>query len=266
MSVLVRLVLSLLLATTLLPQAVAQGGAQPSAEQELVAFTSDEGIARLARAVAKVDFADLANQFEAQANSAFCGPATAAMVLNAVRGRSRDLPRDRGRLRTEDLRHFPSGYDPSLPRFTQDTVIAKGQKTRAQVLGEPININGKEMKDFGYQLRQFDELLRAHDLVTRISVVDDRKSEEAIREDLVGNLKRRGDYVVVNYRREVVGQRGGGHISPLGAYDADSDSFLVLDVNPASAGWIWLPAATLIRAMRTFDKVENRGYIQVAPR
>ena len=142
------------------------------------------------------------------------------MVLNAVRGRSRDLPRDRGRLRAEDLRHFPSGYDPSLPRFTQDTVIAKGQKTRAQVLGEPININGKEMKDFGYQLRQFDELLRAHDLDTRISVVDHQKSEEAIRADLVENLKRRGDYVVVNYRREVVGQRGGGHISPLGDYDA----------------------------------------------
>ena len=51
------------------------------------------------------------------------------MVLNAVRGRSRDLPRDRGRLRAEDLRYFPSGFDPSVPRFTQDTVIGKGQKT-----------------------------------------------------------------------------------------------------------------------------------------
>jgi hypothetical protein len=231
-----------------------------------VAFTSDEGIARLARAVAKVDFADLANQFEAQANSAFCGPATAAIVLNAVRGRARDLPRDRGRLRVEDLRYFPSGFDPSVPRFTQDTVIGKGQKTRAQILGEPMSINGKDMKDFGYQLRQFDELLRAHDLATRISVVDERKSEEAIRAELVDNLKRRGDYAIVNYRREAVGQRGGGHISPLGAYDADSDSFLVLDVNPASAGWVWMPAATLIKGMRTFDKVENRGYILIDPR
>ena len=57
-----------------------------------------------------------------------------------------------------------------------------------------------------------------------------------------------------------------GHISPLGAYDAQSDSFLVLDVNPAAGGWVWMPSATLIRGMRTFDTVENRGYVVVTPR
>jgi len=41
----------------------------------------------------------------------------------------------------------------------------------------------------------------------------------------------------VNYKRSAIGQKGGGHISPLGAYDEISDSFLVLDVNPASS---WL--------------------------
>jgi len=80
---------------------------------------------------------------------------------------------------------------------------------------------------------------------------------------LVANLAHAGDYVIVNYRREAAGQEGGGHISPLGAYDAVSDSFLVLDVNPAAAGWVWMPTATLIKAMRTFDTVENRGYVVV---
>lgn len=28
---------------------------------------------------------------------------------------------------------------------------------------------------------------------------------------------------------------------------------------------VWIPTATLVRAMRTFDRVENRGHIQVAP-
>ena len=50
---------------------------------------------------------------------------------------------------------------------------------------------------------------------------------------------------------------------PLGAYDAASDSFLVLDVNPAAAGWVWMPTTALIGAMRTFDTVENRGYVLV---
>jgi hypothetical protein len=39
-----------------------------------------------------------------------------------------------------------------------------------------------------------------------------------------------------------------------------------MDVNPASAGWVWMPIATLIKGMRTFDTVENRGYILVQAR
>ena len=266
MSVLARVLLVALLATTVVPQAQARDEATPVSVQALVTFNSDEGLARLARATAKVDFPALANQFEAQSNVAFCGPTTAAIVLNAVRSGSRDLPRDHSRLHPEDLRYIPSGFDLTVPRFTQDNVISKGSKTRAQVLGEPVTVDGKQVRDDGYQLRQFDELLRAHDLVTRLVVVDDNKSEEEIRADFVENLKRAGDYVVVNYRRKDVGQQGGGHISPLAAYDADSDSVLVMDVNPASAGWVWMPVATLIKGMRTLDTVENRGYILVQPR
>jgi hypothetical protein len=266
MSLLSRVALVVVFATIAVPGALARDEVPPSLAQGLVAFTSDEGIARLARANAKVDFPALANQFEAQSNVAFCGPTTVAIVLNTVRSGSRDLPRDRSRLHPEDLRYIPSGFDLTVPRFTQDNVIGKGQKTRSQVLGEPVTIDGKQVRDGGYQLRQLDELLRAHDLVTRLVVVDDKKSEEEVRADFVENLKRAGDYVIVNYRREEVGQRGGGHISPLSAYDAESDSVLVMDVNPASAGWVWMPVATLIKGMRTFDTVENRGYILVQAR
>ena len=129
MSLLARVGLAVLL-TTLVPQALARDEAPPSLVQGLAAFSSDEGIGRFVRAVAKVDFPALANQFEAQSNAAFCGPTTAAIVLNAVHGRSRDLPRDRSRLRAEDLQYIPSGFDITVPRFTQDNVISKGQKTR----------------------------------------------------------------------------------------------------------------------------------------
>ena len=263
MSLNARIALAFLLATAQLPAAFALDNAPASVVQELVPFSSDEGLARLARSTAKVDFPALANQFEPQSNSAFCGPTSAAIVLNAVRGRSADLPRDRSRLRPEDLRYIPSTFDPTIPRFTQDNVISKGQKTRAQVLGEPLTINGKQIIDAGYQARQLDEMLRANGLITRLVIVDDKKVEQDIRTELVENLKSRGDYVIVAYQRAAVGQRGGGHISPLGAYDAESDSFLVLDVNPASAGWVWMPTATLVKGMRSFDTVENRGYILI---
>ncbi|NVO08208.1 MAG: phytochelatin synthase [Rhodoferax sp.] len=236
--------------------------APPSA---LLVFASDEGLLRLARSTAKADFAALANQFEAQSNAAFCGPTTAAIVLNAVRGRSADLPRDQRRLRADDLKYIPGGLALSLPRYTQDNVIEKGSKTRAQVLGQPVQVNGKTLQDFGYQTRQLDALLRAHGLATRLVIADDSKADDALRADLVNNLATPGDYAIVTYKRSAVGQQGGGHISPLGAYDAASDSFLVLDVNPTSAGWVWMPTALLLQGMRSFDTLENRGYILVAP-
>ena len=189
MSRLARIALALLLATAQVPAAFALDNAPATISQELVPFSSDEGLARLARSSAKVDFPALANQFEAKSNGAFCGPASAAIVLNAVRGRSPDLPRDRSRLRSEDLKYIPSAYDPTIPRFTQDNVITKGQKTRAQVLGEPVTINGKQIQDFGYQVRQLDEMLRANGLTTRLVI--DSKPEQDIRTDLVAKFGHR---------------------------------------------------------------------------
>jgi hypothetical protein len=236
MATVFRCVLAFCLAVSLAPLASARDAA-------LLSFDSEAGMARLARADARADFATLANHFEPQVNGVFCGPATAAILLNAL---------------------YIQGSEQQ--RFTQESVIAKGRKTRAQVLGEPVIFNGRPIKDYGYQLRQLDELLRAHGLATRMVVVDDRVSEAEVRAALAENLARRGDFVVVNYRRGSVGQGGGGHISPLGAYDAVTDSFLVLDVNPAAAGWAWIAAPALIDGMRTFDSVENRGFILVSPR
>lgn len=265
MSLIARVALAVLLTGALVAPAPARDEVSPVATQGLLAFASDEGMARLARSTAKVDFPELANQYEAQSNSIFCGPTTAAIVLNAVRHGSPGLPRDRSRLRAQDLRYVPKNFDPVIPRYTQDNVTDMGPKTRAEILGEPFMRNGKKVQDFGMQARQLDALFRANGLHTQLVIVDDRKSDAEIRADLVENLKHRGDYVVVSYRRRDAGQEGGGHISPLAAYDQESDSFLILDVNPDVSGWVWMPTANLIRGMRTFDTVENRGYILVAP-
>ena len=265
MSALARVAFAFFRGVAQLPAALAQDSAtaQSAVASNLLPFASDEGLARLVRSDAKVNFPALANEFEAEYNGAFCGPASAAIVLNAVRGPSPDLPKDWSRFRPEDFRYVPPGLDPALPRFTQDNVIDKGAKTRAQVFGEPVSLNGRMVNDPGYQMRQLDEMLRANGLTTRLVIVDDGKSELDVRNDLVANLKHRGDYVIVAYSRKAVGQQGYGHISPLGAYDAQSDSFLVLDVNAARYGWVWMPTATLTKGMRTFYMVENLGYILV---
>jgi hypothetical protein len=263
MPILARLALALLLAAVPFP-AFALDNPPAAATQALVPFASDEGLARLARSNARVDFPMLANQYEEELDDTFCGPASAAMVLNAVNARSGNLPKDMSRLHPDDLKYLPPGVDPISPRYTQDNVLVKSPKTRAQVLGEPMTVNGKEVvRDYGFHVRQLDALLRANGLSTTLVIVDYAKSEQDIRADLIENLERPGDYVIVSYLRDAVGQHGRGHISPLGAYDAESDSFLVLDVNPSRAGWVWMPIATLIKGMRTFDAGEYRGYILI---
>ncbi len=97
-----------------------------------------------------------------------------------------------------------------------------------------------------------------------VRVVDDGAAPEPLRNELPRNLAARNDYVLVNYARKALGQAGGGHISPLGAYDRASDSFLIMDVNPNRAPWVWVRATDLIAAIRTFDTVENRGYLLVS--
>lgn len=260
---LARIAAALLLSATLHTVAAEQTPAPRT--QTLLPFASPEGLERLARATATSDFAALANQFEAQATIAFCGPATAAIVLNALRPPGLEIPRDRNRLQAADSRYLSPGMELTVPRHTQESVIARGKKTRAQVFGAPTIVGGNVLFDGGYQLRQLDELLRAHTLATRLVIVDTRTADADIRHDLIDNLNRPGDVVIVNYQRSAIGQSGGGHISPLGAYDAATDSVLVLDVNPSHYPWMWMPMAMLIQGMRTRDVVENRGYVLVRP-
>ena len=56
MSLFARVALAYCLATAFVPQAPARDVVTPPPVQALVPFTSDEGLARLARAVGKVDF------------------------------------------------------------------------------------------------------------------------------------------------------------------------------------------------------------------
>ena len=75
-------------------------------------------------------------------------------------------------------------------------------------------------------------------------------------------------YVIVNYLRRSIGQERGGHISPLAAYDADTDRFLVLDVSRYKYPPVWVQAADLYAAMNTPDsdnQNRTRGFVWSLP-
>ena len=70
--------------------------------------------------------------------------------------------------------------------------------------------------------------------------------------------------MIVNYLRKAIGQQTGGHISPLAAYDAKVDRFLILDVARYKYPPVWVKTSDLFDAMNTTDAANDnktRGYV-----
>lgn len=239
----------------------------PNKQVPIINWSSNEGINRLEESKYKTDFFKLANHFENQHNKIFCGPASATIVLNSLRVRKGNvvIPEDKTLLDQADLQYLASkNWSPYFQRYTQNNIFLNSPKSRDYVLGKTLLDNqGNPGRDRGFQIRQFANLFQSHGLDTKLVIVDKNLGDDAIKTEIIENLKTADDYVIINYKRSILNQPGGGHLSPLGAYHKASDSFLILDVNPNKADWVWVKADLLIQAMRTFDTIENRGYLLI---
>jgi hypothetical protein len=113
-------------------------------------------------------------------------------------------------------------------------------------------------------LDELGDLLRQHRASVEV-VHADGSTLEAFRLKARENLSRPSDYMLVNYQRSVLGQREGGHISPLAAYSAETDRFLVLDVAAHRYPPVWVSAADLWNAVNTIDSTsrQTRGFVVV---
>lgn len=228
---------------------------------KLVDWHSVEGIMRLSNSSHKADFSRLSSQFQNQSDGLACGPTTGAIILNALRvGKRKNLPKTT--FKEKYKKYLPKNYDPRVARYTPESFMSKkAQKIKSwpQLYGQPIN----NLNDFGLQIRQLHKVFLSHGVKSKLQIVNKNLSNQMIKQELISNLKKEGDYVVVNYKRSVLGQKGGGHISPLGAYDKNTDSFLIMDVNSSKYSWVWIKTEDMIKAMRTFDTMENRGYLLI---
>jgi hypothetical protein len=95
-----------------------------------------------------------------------------------------------------------------------------------------------------------------------ISVIHAADMRDKLREALSTPATR----VIVNFSRIPLGQQGDGHFSPLAAYDAESDSFLVLDVARYKYPPAWVSFNELETAMLRVDPDSglSRGALIVA--
>ena len=207
---------------------------------ELISFESDEGEALLIGAEARNDFFPLSSQFTTQINPAFCGPASIAMTLNAL-----DVPRP------------PSELTLGLGIFDQQNIFTpatEAVKPQADIL------------DGGMTLDQLGGILATYDLAVAVHHAED-SSVDAFRKAATEAIGDDDHFVLVNYLRKAIGQETGGHISPLAAYDADTDRLLILDVSRYKYPPIWVETAALFKAMNTTDSDNDdktRGYVVVS--
>lgn len=182
--------------------------------EQLIAIDSVEGRRLLAESGHIADYPSLRTHFQPQVRRAYCGVASAVITLNALR--------------------------PQAPRLDQGSFFHDA----ARDVRHPLHVSYS-----GMSLAQLGQLLAAHGADARTVHAAD-VDIATFRALALRNLSAPGDYVLVNYQREVLGQARMGHISPLAGYHAGSDRFLVLDVASHKYPPVWVDTRTLWNAMR----------------
>lgn len=217
----------LLLTLTLLAAAGAAGVwwyLQPGGQRlplpaPLIAADSAQGRAWLTEADAAADYPLLNRHFEPQRLISWCGVASGAAVLAAF---GRDVTQD-------------SFFSPAARRVRSPLAVSLG----------------------GMSLPQLGALLEAHGLSAEVHHAG-TFTLALFRQAVAANLADPGDFLLVNYQREALGQGQVGHISPLGAYHRGSDRVLILDTASYRYPYTWAPLAALYAAMADIDPASGR--------
>lgn len=208
--------------------------------EDLIALDSDAGAALLFDSEARTDFLPLTQYFETQDNLAYCGVASMVMVLNAL-GVEAPLDPAYGTF------HF----------FTQDNLFDNPQ-TQAVLPAEVVAQQGMTLDELGGLLASYPVQVEVHHAAAT--------TLDTFRTLVLDNLQQPDNYILVNYLRSAIGQQQGGHISPLAAYDVESDRVLILDVSRYKYPPIWVTTEDLWNAMDTVDSSSNqtRGFVLVS--
>ena len=211
-----------------------------SLPETLIGASSDKGEALLIDADAREAYFPLVNSFVTQQNQAFCGVASTVMILNAMELPAPAVP----------------AYDP-YRTFTQDNLLTP--ETEKII---PLELIKKQ----GITVDQLAGLIGTFPVTVKLTHAAD-SSVDTFRTEARTALATPGHFVIINYLRKAIGQEKGGHISPLAAFDVETDRFLILDVARYKYPPVWVKTADLFGAMNTTDKDNDnktRGYIVIA--
>ncbi len=229
-----------IIAALLVAAGLALSAPARSASDDLVYFLTDKGEELLEKASEKDDFWPLIAAFVSEKRETYCGIASSVMVLNALKVPPPLAPT-----------WYPNRY------WDEDNIFTEA------VLQSVESVQLVEME--GITLAQLATMLDKSGAKAEPVFASDTDLEK-FRAAAIATLRDPGAFLIVNVGRAVLGQgtiANGGHISPIGAYNAEEDRFLMLDVARYKYEPSWIPAVRLFRAMNTLDTTsgKTRGYV-----
>jgi len=207
--------------------------------ESLVSLNSREGEQLLLHSEAQQSYWNLSVQFLTQKTQAFCGVASIVMVLNAL--------------------GIPAPTTPEYKPYTVFTQENFFNDQTERVLPQAV------LAEKGMTLDQIGALLHSYGVHAEVHHAADSSLAE-FRRLAAEHVNKQNSYVIVNYLRRAIGQEKGGHISPLGAYDRETDKFLILDVARYKYPPVWVKAVDLFGAMNTTDSDNGnrtRGFVLI---
>ena len=175
----------------------------------------------------------LLSNFTTQQTLSYCGVASSVIILNSI-----DIP-------------APLAF-PNAPfhYFTQDNFF-----------NDKVNkiIPQAEVLKQGITLTQLAKMLQAYGLDAKPYFANEVNVEKfrTILKDAILNQ----NFILVNFLRTGLQEKGGGHISPLAAYDKHTDQFLLLDVARYKYPAYWVKTEDLWKGVNTLDDKLYRGFV-----
>jgi glutathione gamma-glutamylcysteinyltransferase len=202
-----------------------------------ISFASPQGRQIFQEAIAlggMEGYFPLAEQFHTQSEPAFCGLSSLVMVLNA-------LSIDPGRIWKGVWRW----YGEEFLECCQPLTAVKNQGITFDEFVCLARCNGAKLAAYRYDQSSLQDFRQAVKQATFLP---------------------QGLHLVVCYSRQVVGQTGDGHFSPVGGYHPEGDLVLLLDVARFKYPPHWVPLTVLWDALQPIDTTTGRcrGYILIS--
>lgn len=207
----------------------------------LIPFSSNRGRQLFKEALARgggEGYFALAEQFQTQSTPSYCGPGTLAMVLNAL---------------ALDPKRIWKG---SWRWFSEEMLeTCDARKSASEPLAGVEN-QGISFEEFLF----LAECNGAHVRAFRATPEEANSPSLARFRAAVHSATHRTDlHLVASFSRKVLGQTGSGHYSPVGAYHAQSDMALVMDVARFKYPPYWAPVSMLWKAVCAMDEATGKG-------